>query len=34
MVGVAGARKKCDYVVDELGFDACVSHHSDTLAAT
>ncbi len=32
VVGVAGARKKCDYVVDELGFDACVSHHSDTLA--
>ena len=32
VVGVAGARKKCDYVVDELGFDACVSHRSDTLA--
>ncbi len=33
VVGVAGARKKCAYVVDELGFDACVSHRSDTLAA-
>ena len=33
VVGIAGARKKCDYVVDELGFDACVSHRSDTLAA-
>ena len=32
VVGVAGARKKCDYVVDELGFDACVSHRSETLA--
>lgn len=32
VVGVAGARKKCDYVVDDLGFDACVSHRSDTLA--
>lgn len=32
VVGVAGAQEKCDYVVDELGFDACVSHRSDTLA--
>lgn len=31
-VGVAGIQEKCDYVVNELGFDACVSHHSDTLA--
>ena len=33
VVGVAGAKEKCDYVVDELGFDACVSHKSDDLAA-
>ena len=33
VVGVAGAREKCDYVVDELGFDACVSHRRDTLSA-
>ena len=33
VVGVAGAKEKCDYVVDELGFDACVSHQSDNLAA-
>jgi hypothetical protein len=26
IVGVAGAAEKCRYVVDELGFDACVSH--------
>ena len=32
VVGVAGAQKKCDYVVNELGFDSCVSHRSDTLA--
>jgi hypothetical protein len=31
VVGVAGAREKCDYVVRELGFDACVSHQSQTL---
>ncbi len=30
-VGVAGVQEKCDYVVNELGFDACVSHHSETL---
>jgi len=29
VVGVAGAVEKCKYVVDELGFDACVSHLSD-----
>jgi NADPH-dependent curcumin reductase len=32
VVGIAGAQKKCDYVTGELGFDACVSHYSDTLA--
>lgn len=30
VVGVAGAQKKCDYVTGELGFDACVSHYSET----
>ncbi len=33
VVGIAGAPKKCEYVVNELGFDACVSHLSDTLPA-
>jgi hypothetical protein len=28
VVGVAGGRAKCDYVVGELGFDACVDHRS------
>jgi NADPH-dependent curcumin reductase len=31
VVGIAGAQQKCDFVVDELGFDACVSHQSDGL---
>lgn len=31
VVGVAGSPEKCRYVVDELGFDACVSHKTDDL---
>jgi NADPH-dependent curcumin reductase CurA len=31
-VGVAGSPDKCRYVVRELGFDACVSHHTEDLA--
>ncbi|HEX7129891.1 MAG TPA: NADP-dependent oxidoreductase [Rhodanobacteraceae bacterium] len=27
-VGIAGGEKKCRYVVDELGFDACVDHRA------
>ena len=30
-VGVAGSAEKCRYVVDELGFDACVSYKTDDL---
>ncbi len=30
-VGIAGAKDKCDYVVDELGFDACVNYKTDAL---
>ncbi|MCW8953190.1 MAG: NADP-dependent oxidoreductase [Rhodospirillales bacterium] len=30
-VGIAGSEDKCRYVVDELGFDACVSHRSADL---
>ncbi len=33
VVGIAGAEAKCRYVVEELGFDACVSHLSPTFAA-
>jgi NADPH-dependent curcumin reductase CurA len=32
VVGVAGAPEKCRYVVEELGFDACVSHYDDNLS--
>ena len=32
-VGVAGSAEKCEYVVKELGFDACVSHRSPDLPA-
>jgi NADPH-dependent curcumin reductase len=31
-IGIAGGKAKCDYVVSELGFDACIDHHSDRLA--
>lgn len=29
VVGVAGGRAKCDFVVKELGFDACLDHNGD-----
>ncbi|MBF7141421.1 MULTISPECIES: NADP-dependent oxidoreductase [Pseudomonas] len=32
VVGVAGGPEKCKYVVEELGFDACVDHRSETFA--
>ncbi|MEK9786038.1 MAG: NADP-dependent oxidoreductase, partial [Gammaproteobacteria bacterium] len=32
-VGIAGSERKCRYVVDELGFDACVNHKSDDFVA-
>jgi len=30
-VGIAGGRAKCDYVVGELGFDACIDHRGGRL---
>ena len=30
VVGIAGGREKCKYVVDELGFDACLDHREHT----
>jgi hypothetical protein len=30
-VGIAGGRAKCDYVVNELGFDACVDYKAGKL---
>jgi NADPH-dependent curcumin reductase CurA len=32
VVGIAGIQDKCDFVVDELGFDGCVSHLSDSFS--
>jgi NADPH-dependent curcumin reductase CurA len=32
VVGIAGIQAKCDFVTGVLGFDACVSHKSTTLA--
>jgi len=32
VVGVAGGADKCRYVVDELGFDACIDHKSENFA--
>ena len=29
VVGIAGGAEKCGWVVDELGFDACVDHRGD-----
>jgi NADPH-dependent curcumin reductase CurA len=29
-IGIAGGTRKCAYVVDELGFDACVDYKSDS----
>ncbi|WP_080240696.1 NADP-dependent oxidoreductase [Spirosoma rigui] len=31
VVGIAGDQEKCDYCVDELGFDACVNYKTDDL---
>jgi len=31
VVGIAGGREKCEYVVRELGFDACLDHKSPQL---
>ncbi len=32
VVGVAGGAEKCRYVVDQLGFDACIDHHASDFA--
>jgi NADPH-dependent curcumin reductase len=33
VVGIAGGEKKCRFVTDELGFDACVDHHAADFTA-
>jgi NADPH-dependent curcumin reductase CurA len=32
VVGIAGGKAKCEYVVGELGFDGCIDHRSDDVA--
>lgn len=32
-VGVAGGKAKCDYAVNELGFDACIDHRDPNMPA-
>jgi NADPH-dependent curcumin reductase CurA len=32
-VGIAGSAEKCRYVVEELGFDACINYKTDDLKA-
>jgi len=32
VVGIAGGEEKCRYVVDELGFDACIDHRAPDFA--
>lgn len=32
VVGIAGGEKKCRYVADELGFDACIDHRAPDFA--
>lgn len=32
VVGIAGAREKCEYAVKELGYDACISHYDSDMA--
>jgi NADPH-dependent curcumin reductase CurA len=33
VVGIAGSADKCRYVVDELGFDACIDYRKEDVAA-
>ncbi|GGE19214.1 NADP-dependent oxidoreductase [Polymorphobacter glacialis] len=33
VIGIAGGKAKCDYVVNELGFDACIDYKSQDVGA-
>jgi NADPH-dependent curcumin reductase CurA len=33
VVGIAGTAEKCRFVVEELGFDACINYRTDDIAA-
>ncbi len=32
VVGIAGSAEKCDFVINELGFDVCLDHHASDFA--
>ncbi len=32
-IGIAGGKEKCDYVANELGFDACIDHRAEDFPA-
>jgi NADPH-dependent curcumin reductase CurA len=32
VVGIAGAKEKCEYAMDVLGYDACISHYDEDMA--
>jgi NADPH-dependent curcumin reductase CurA len=31
VVGIAGGKDKCDFVVNQLGFDACIDYKNDSV---
>lgn len=33
VIGIAGGKAKCDYVVNELGFDACIDYKAEDVGA-
>src|SRR5205814_2941353 len=33
VLGIAGTAAKCEWVVDELGFDACIDYKTEDVAA-
>jgi hypothetical protein len=33
VIGIAGGKAKCDYVVNELGFDACIDYKGEDVGA-
>lgn len=33
VIGIAGGKAKCDYVVNELGFDACIDYKNEDVGA-
>jgi NADPH-dependent curcumin reductase len=32
VVGIAGSKEKCQYAVEVLGYDACISHYDQDMA--